>query len=214
MIKQESPPNLPHPLSQSQSPPRLLPQKASRIIIQSSAQQLLFLMPKNPPSRQSPHSLSHPQPQFVALKSLILNPPGNFDYTLYYARAAKRCRKISTVLSESIRTSFSGCHQRQKCTIDIECSVAPFPVRILLRSAPVGAADQKDADFISCVIHRGGAAHSPFQQKSAGPGTESRSIARSGPAAVTPVNRRPRKIDAGSGKVRFHDMGSSAESSA
>ena len=58
--------------------------------------------PPHPPQQQSrrmihrhediPLPLSHPHPQFVAVKSLMLNPPVGLLFTvLYYADAGKVC---------------------------------------------------------------------------------------------------------------------------
>ena len=81
MIQQESLPLLqPHPF-----PHPLFPhirQMIQRIQLQELSPKRLFPLPQ-PQLLLHPH-LSSPHPQFVAAKSLIVNPPG-FVYTSYYA---------------------------------------------------------------------------------------------------------------------------------
>lgn len=70
---QESLPPHPHP-----HPPPSLPFPHRQLRISSQIMQLqeLLFPPKKPGLLQPPsHPLSHPHPQFVAVKSLILFPP-------------------------------------------------------------------------------------------------------------------------------------------
>ncbi len=71
MIQQLFPLLLQHPLLPKKVP---LPQILKRIRIQMMLQQQL-----SPPKIDLPqllsHPLSHPHPQFVAVKSLMINPP-------------------------------------------------------------------------------------------------------------------------------------------
>ena len=74
----------PHPQSEP------FPQQAeSSRRIQIILQQLLPEFRKFAPFPHPPSQpLSHPHPQFVAAKSLMFNPPGNFIYTLGYEPGA------------------------------------------------------------------------------------------------------------------------------
>ena len=77
MIQQESLPLLqPHPFPHPLFPHRHIRQMIQRIQLQELSPKRLFPL-------LHPH-LSSPHPQFVAAKSLIVNPPG-FVYTSYYA---------------------------------------------------------------------------------------------------------------------------------
>ena len=78
MMQLQSPPKrplLPHPLPQLPPPFPHPPQRRSIRMIQI---QLL-------PPLSHPHPLLHPPPQFVAVKSLMLEPP-KFVYNVYYER--------------------------------------------------------------------------------------------------------------------------------
>ena len=70
--------HFPHPLF----PHRHIRQMIQRIQLQELSPKRLFPLPQ-PQLLLHPH-LSSPHPQFVAAKSLIVNPPG-FVYTSYYA---------------------------------------------------------------------------------------------------------------------------------
>ena len=76
--EQEQYDNDPHPLF----PHRHIRQMIQRIQLQELSPKRLFPLPQ-PQLLLHPH-LSSPHPQFVAAKSLIVNPPG-FVYTSYYA---------------------------------------------------------------------------------------------------------------------------------
>lgn len=83
MIQQESLPLLqPHPFPYPLFPHRHIRQMIQRIQLQELSPKRLFPLPQ-PQLLLHPH-LSSPHPQFVAAKSLIVNPPG-FVYTSYYA---------------------------------------------------------------------------------------------------------------------------------
>ena len=83
MIQQESLPLLqPHPFPHPLFPHRHIRQMIQRIQLQELSPKRLFPLPQ-PQLLLHPH-LSSPHPQFVAAKSLIVNPPG-FVYTSYYA---------------------------------------------------------------------------------------------------------------------------------
>lgn len=80
---QESLPLLqPHPFPHPLFPHRHIRQMIQRIQLQELSPKRLFPLPQ-PQLLLHPH-LSSPHPQFVAAKSLIVNPPG-FVYTSYYA---------------------------------------------------------------------------------------------------------------------------------
>ena len=86
MIQQESLPLLqPHPFPHPLFPHRHIRQMIQRIQLQELSPKRLFPLPQ-PQLLLHPH-LSSPHPQFVAAKSLIVNPPG-FVYTSYYAMKA------------------------------------------------------------------------------------------------------------------------------
>ena len=81
--QQESLPLLqPHPFPHPLFPHRHIRQMIQRIQLQELSPKRLFPLPQ-PQLLLHPH-LSSPHPQFVAAKSLIVNPPG-FVYTSYYA---------------------------------------------------------------------------------------------------------------------------------
>ena len=83
MIQQESLPLLhPHPFPHPLFPHRHIRQMIQRIQLQELSPKRLFPLPQ-PQLLLHPH-LSSPHPQFVAAKSLIVNPP-DFVYTSYYA---------------------------------------------------------------------------------------------------------------------------------
>ena len=85
----------PHPFPLNVLPPNP-PQQQSRRMIQRQLSLPhpfpLNVLPPHPPQQQSrriihrqediPFPLSHPHPQFVAVKSLMLNPPFRFIYSL------------------------------------------------------------------------------------------------------------------------------------
>ena len=72
----------PHPFPHPLFPHRHIRQMIQRIQLQELSPKRLFPLPQ-PQLLLHPH-LSSPHPQFVAAKSLIVNPPG-FVYTSYYA---------------------------------------------------------------------------------------------------------------------------------
>ena len=72
----------PHPFPYPLFPHRHIRQMIQRIQLQELSPKRLFPLPQ-PQLLLHPH-LSSPHPQFVAAKSLIVNPPG-FVYTSYYA---------------------------------------------------------------------------------------------------------------------------------
>ena len=75
MIQQESLPLLqPHPFPHPLFPHRHIRQMIQRIQLQELSPKRLFPLPQ-PQLLLHPH-LSSPHPQFVAAKSLIVNPPG------------------------------------------------------------------------------------------------------------------------------------------
>ena len=91
MIQQESLPLLqPHPFPHPLFPHRHIRQMIQRIQLQELSPKRLFPLPQ-PQLLLHPH-LSSPHPQFVAAKSLIVNPPG-FVYTSYYALLTIICEE-------------------------------------------------------------------------------------------------------------------------
>ena len=101
----------PHPLPQPLLSPSPLPhppqQMRSRMIhrqLLSPPQPLLHPNPLPQPPQQMrrrmihkqefiplPHPLSHPHPQFVAVNSLMLNPPDRFILQFYSMPETKKC---------------------------------------------------------------------------------------------------------------------------
>ena len=122
----------PHPFPLNVLPPNP-PQQQSRRMIQRQLSLPhpfpLNVLPPHPPQQQSrriihrqediPFPLSHPHPQFVAVKSLMLNPPFRFIYSF-----------ILCVRRKSVpygRRKFSSCENGLHGQACISCSTFSRP---------------------------------------------------------------------------------------
>lgn len=127
------PQSLPHPLFP-------FPQKHIRIRIQRMQ---LQSPPKpldtpHPPPQPPPQFSSHPQPQFVAAKSLIMFPPNNFDYTYMIC-----VLELLVHLFGKINDNLLNGSENSKDAVYIQNPVSPLFVGIYPFRASAGAPDEE-----------------------------------------------------------------------
>ena len=182
MIQQQLSPPKPHPLPQ----PLPFPQQASRRMIQI---QLLHPQPLLQPL------LSHPHPQFVAAKSLILFPPRDHLQCIICRIDRKVQKKENLKLSKQFED-----------VVQIQSAIAPLPVGIDVGVA-LSAPAQKQCFYLLCGECEGWThLQSPLGEKCGCTGGQRRSGTGAGERFITATSDRSGDSDTGSGKIRLDDL--------